>query len=114
MNRMSRFASLPSSRGTNLRSMKRGIVALATTVLVSGGLGLAALGVAAGTAQAQPGFAPLATWCPGQSVPGYPPVVWDMNVCHDYYETTNTPDHLTHVVEGEFTPPNGPLPLWVP
>ena len=84
MNRMWRFASLPSSRGTNLRSMKRGIVALATTVLVSGGLGLAALGVAAGTAQAQPGFAPLATWCPGQSVPGYPAVVWDMNVCHDY------------------------------
>jgi hypothetical protein len=82
--------------------------------LLSGGIAVAGLGLAAGTAQAQPGFAPLATWCPGQPVPGYPPVVWDINVCHDYYETTNTPDHLTHVVEGEFTPPNGPLPLWVP
>jgi hypothetical protein len=95
--------------------MNRTLIAgLATAALVSGGLGLAGLGLAAGTAQAQPSFVPLATWCPGQPVPGYPPVVWDMNVCHDYYETTNTPDHLTHVVEGEFAPPNGPLPLWVP
>jgi hypothetical protein len=80
--------------------MKRLIVGLATTVLVSGGVGLAA-----GAAQAAPGPAPLHpgpfpaddgdwgpphTWCPGQSlwITGNHvnnPVVWDNSVCHTYY-----------------------------
>ena len=87
--------------------MRRRIVRLATTVLVSGGLGLAGLGLAAGTAQAAPGFAPQATWCPGD-----PPKVgatWDPTVCHDYhYEVING---TTQLVEGP--PPVrmcGPVP----
>jgi hypothetical protein len=64
--------------------MRRLIAGLATAVLLSGGV------AAAGTAQAQPGFAPLARWCPGQPVPqagldDQSPVVWDMTVCHNYY-----------------------------
>jgi len=74
---MSRFARLGSSRGTNLRSVKRGIAGLATTVLVSGGLGLAALALA-GAAQAQ--------WCPGDP-PNWAPrfATWDWSVCHNYH-----------------------------
>jgi hypothetical protein len=54
--------------------------------LLSGGLGLAAVGLAEGTAQAQPSFAPLGyEWCPGQiwqwKTP--PPPDWDMTVCHN-------------------------------
>ena len=84
---MSRFASLPRSRGTNLRSMKRGIVGLATTVLSAGALGLAGMGMAAGTAQADPSSPHL--WCPGDSMnaptgPGADKV-WDFNVCHTWY-----------------------------
>jgi hypothetical protein len=67
--------------------MKRGIAGLATTLLVSGGLGLAGLGLAAGTAQAVGG--PY-HWCPGQPMnnPYYPAgrdLTWDMTVCHTWY-----------------------------
>jgi len=69
---------------------------LATTVLVSGGLGLSGLG--AGTAQAactpdtggySCGYGPN-HWCPGDSVysdQGGPDngVNWDMSVCHTWY-----------------------------
>jgi hypothetical protein len=66
--------------------MKRLSVRLATTALVSGGLGLAGLGFA-GTAQA---FDGPHQWCPGQSMsptqggPGGE-IVWDTNVCHTWY-----------------------------
>jgi hypothetical protein len=63
--------------------MKRTIVGFATTMLVSGGLGLAGLGLASGTAQAEPGFAPLYHWCPGD---GWHPEWgnnWDPGTCHD-------------------------------
>ena len=63
--------------GNNVRSMKRGIAGLATTLVLSGGLGLAGLGLAAGTAQALP------SWCPGQPLPA-PNVNWDMGLCHNY------------------------------
>jgi hypothetical protein len=36
--------------------------------LLSGAVAVASLGLAAGTAQAAPGFAPLARWCPGRLV----------------------------------------------
>jgi hypothetical protein len=58
-------------------ALRRGIVGLATAVLVSGGLGLAGLALAAGTAQALP------SWCPGQPLPN-PDVDWDMGLCHYY------------------------------
>lgn len=89
--------------------MKRVIVGLATTVVVSGGLGLGA-----GTAQAAPGFAPLATWCPG--TPGSALIAdmqkagWDLSVCHDYYFGPG-PDGHTQIFEGN-PPPRmcGPVP----
>jgi hypothetical protein len=63
--------------GINVRSMKRAIAGLATTLLLSGSLGLAGLGLSAGTAQALP------SWCPGQPLPN-PNVNWDMGLCHYY------------------------------
>ena len=68
--------------------MKRTVIrGLATTLLLSGGLGLAGLGLA-GTAQAD--YGPH-QWCPGQSMapgqggPGNE-ILWDMNVCHTWYQ----------------------------
>jgi hypothetical protein len=89
--------------------MKRLIVGLATAALVAGDLGLAA-----GTAQAAPGFAPLATWCPG--TPGDALIAdmqkagWDLSVCHDYYFGPG-PNGYTQIFEGD-PPPRmcGPVP----
>ena len=77
--------------------MKR-ITRLATTLSVSGGLGLAALGLSAATAQADPIFGPsyqggncpngvtCTHWCPGDpSIPGSQVLSWDLTVCHDWY-----------------------------
>jgi hypothetical protein len=65
----------------------------AMTVLVSGGLGLAA-----GTAQADPFSGPsynggncpggntCTHWCPGDPlIPGSQVISWDWNICHDWY-----------------------------
>ena len=79
--------------GINVRSMKRGIAGLATTLVLSGGLGLAGLGLAAGTAQALP------SWCPGQPLPA-PNVNWDMGLCHNYRVD---PGGVTAI--GDFYPP---------
>jgi hypothetical protein len=83
--------------------MKRTLIAgLATAAVVSGGLGLAGLELAAGTAHAG-----AYHWCPGDpppqvsatapnghtiSVPVHP--AWDPNVCHDWVATDG------HVMEG--------------
>jgi hypothetical protein len=90
MIRSARFKRIPITRGAavgnNPRFMKRRVVGLATTVVVSGGLGLAAVGLAA-TAQA---FDGPHQWCPGQSMsptkggPGNE-IAWDMHVCHTWY-----------------------------
>lgn len=63
-----------------------------TGALMSGALGLVAVGVGAGTAQANGG--PY-TWCPGQSMddPSGPnrfgtQYVWDMNACHTWYRVS--------------------------
>ena len=64
----------------------------ATTVLVSGGLCLAGLGMGLGTAQAAPPSGPY-TWCTGDDPGGGPggpfnspgPPNWDWNVCHTFY-----------------------------
>jgi len=68
--------------------VKRGVAGLATTLLVSGGLSLAGLGLGAGAANAYT-YGPF-QWCPGQDMPNDPPraatdLVWDMSVCHTYY-----------------------------
>ena len=75
-----------------IRNVKRLAVGLATSLLVSGGLGLAGLGLAAGTAHAG-----AYHWCPGDPPPnallptangGWSPgpvnPAWDTTVCHDY------------------------------
>ncbi len=92
--------------------MKRALIAgLATTMLVSGGLGLA--GVEAGSAVAEPGFAPLASWCPGQPLPGNVAGDWDMSACHDWHYSWH--DDLSHRwgTDGPAAPPGqvvqGPL-----
>jgi len=86
-------------------TMKRGIVGLATTLLVSGGMGLASLSLGAGTAQAY-NYGPF-QWCPGQDMPNDPPrspsdLVWDMSVCHTYYfeYDVRTPNIPAHYWEG--------------
>ncbi|HEV7419759.1 MAG TPA: hypothetical protein VGO30_07930 [Mycobacterium sp.] len=56
----------------------------ATTVAISGGLALAGLGLAAGTAQADPFAAQPHSWCPGQALP-FNNIQWDMGVCHTWY-----------------------------
>lgn len=53
----------------------------ATAAVISGGLGLAGLGLGVGAAPAQPGGY---TWCPGQALPSQG-LRWDMNVCHTFY-----------------------------
>jgi len=74
--------------------------------LLSGGVAVAGLGLAAGAAQAQPGPAPLGHWCPGD-----PPVRganWDTTVCHDYH--WGGPG-MAVPVEGPMAPPMcGPVP----
>jgi hypothetical protein len=104
----------------------------ATTVLVSGGLGLAGLGLAAGTALALPpgAPAPLGSWpgCPEDNpsgpcrwCPGDPPVqtgnlrvnpvVWDNNVCHTYWYVYHGQGNVAqNIFEGEAPPPPPPPP----
>lgn len=67
--------------------MMRRIVRLATAALVAGGLGVAGVGLAAGTANADGG---PHRWCPGEPLPPTGnhvtnPVIWDNNICHTYY-----------------------------
>src|ERR1700731_836536 len=63
--------------------MSKRFVGLATTALVTGGLGLAGLGLASGTAQADIGPVPLYHWCPGDFWdPGWGDN-WDGGNCHD-------------------------------
>jgi hypothetical protein len=86
--------------------MKRVIVGLATTVLLSGFWALAGLELAAGTAHAD-------QWCPGQYVwPGLRATGWDLSVCHEYHEECppgyfgGCPDNI---VEGPAEPPPPPI-----
>jgi hypothetical protein len=71
----------------------------ATAVAVSGGLSMAGLGLATGTAQADPFWGPSHSggncpaaigtcthWCPGDPlIPGSQVITWDWNICHDWY-----------------------------
>jgi hypothetical protein len=70
--------------------VRRLVVGLAMPALVSGCMGLAGLGPAAGPAHADPGPSAPMQWCPGQSlwISGNHvtnPVIWDNSVCHTYY-----------------------------
>jgi hypothetical protein len=67
--------------------MKRQVIGLTASALVSGGLGLLSLGPAAPLAQAAPcpALQSCTTWCPGQPLPAGRPIPWDGGVCHDFY-----------------------------
>jgi hypothetical protein len=104
--------------------MTRRIAGLATTLLVSGGLGLAGLGPGAGTAQAtcSPGAAVVNGmcygpnhWCPGQSLyvsQGGPnrDVNWDMNICHTWYWVADGEGNVSPQVWDGDNPPPPPAP----
>jgi hypothetical protein len=105
------------------------VVGFSAAALVSGGLSIAALGPAAGTAQAAPNCwpgnanaAPCAPpegpptcnafgecgqlWCPGSGMSGIPN--WDMNVCHTFHFDPNAP--LTEPIIIQGNPPGPPAP----
>jgi len=86
--------------------MRRRIVGLATALLVSGCSSLAGSALAAGPAQAQPGLAPQAFWCPGQPIPRG--ALWNMATCHTYHYVTGT-DGTQTAVQGP-PPACGPTP----
>jgi hypothetical protein len=68
--------------------MTRLAVSLVTTVLVSGGLGLAGLGLTAGVAQAAGwcNHQQMGCWCPGNPLPpSSGPIDWDMSVCQAWF-----------------------------
>jgi hypothetical protein len=90
----------------------------ATTVLVAGGLTMAAAGLAAGTAQAEPGGWPGCDtpsgpchWCPGDEAPHTgnhitDPVVWDWNVCHTYWYVYPGQGNVANLIwDGDNPPP---------
>ena len=105
----------------------RALVAGLTAAAVSGGVGLAGIGLAAGIAQAQP--APMVCqdpnsppgpdnfctyqWCPGSPVMRNMPN-WDMSVCHPWYFDPNSPETNSTIIEGFPDPPPprfyGPCP----
>jgi hypothetical protein len=75
--------------------------------LLSGGLAVAGVGLAAGTAQAWGG--PY-SWCPGQSMddPSGPnrygnQYSWDMNVCHTWYRVDYGYGNVPRIINGTST-----------
>ena len=95
-------------------------------VLLSGGLALAGVGLAADTAHADPapmvcqdgGTMPSPTnsctyqWCPGSPVMVHMPD-WDRNTCHPWYFDPNSPVTNSTIIEG-FPPPRPPSPPCIP
>jgi hypothetical protein len=75
-------------------SIRTRTAGIATTMLVTGGLGMAGLGLAAGTAHAEPFPAPTYHWCPGDFWdPGWG-FNWDFGVCHDdHHRDIDADDH---------------------
>jgi hypothetical protein len=108
-----------------IRTYEAIVAGLATAALVSGGVGLAGLGV--GTAHADDDYGPAAMvngicdgpnqWCPGDSLfhltqnHVYNPVTWDMNVCHTYWHVA--PDQANQG-QGIYEGPDPPPPMAPP
>lgn len=89
--------------------------------LLSGGVAVAALGLAAGTAQADTGVPHH--WCPGDRDSTAPTSLyeWDWNICHTYYWTKsgqgNVPVHniygkplASNLWDGDNPPPDSKPP----
>lgn len=107
------------------------VAAVAATALMTGGLGAAAVGMAAGTAQAAPQCSPGEAntprcappegppacnafgdcgqiWCPASgmnSVPG-----WDLNTCHTFHFDPNAPSTKPIMISGNPPGPAAPPP----
>jgi hypothetical protein len=93
------------------------------TALLSGGVALAGIGAAAGTASAQTGFAPPLQgpdnfsvphqWCPGQPLPEAD-VHWDTNICHTWFwvPVGGMGNVGEFVWDGDTPPPHGPPPCY--
>ena len=94
--------------------------------LLSGSVAVAGLGLAAATAQAQPGVTPqvhipYATdnfsqphqWCPGQPLPA-DDVHWDTNICHTWFwvPVGGMGNVGQFVWDGATPPPHGPPPCY--
>ena len=77
------------------RLMKRIIVGLAATVLISGGLAVVDFGLV-GTAQA---FPTAHVWCPGDPLPNTTaPIDWNMTSCHHWdYGMSYEPGDVTQL-----------------
>lgn len=57
-----------------------------TGTLLSGGVAVAGIALAAGIAEAYPpGCTQPSCWCPGQPLPGHVVGDWDMTACHDWH-----------------------------
>lgn len=125
MNRMLRSTRVPrphANSANNRRPTKRGITGLAAAVLLSGGVGLAGLGLAAGTAHANP-LGPY-TWCPGKGLSPDDAAVendwgadkgdikWNWHVCHTFYIYAR-PGNVgaDDIWEGNDPPPPPPPPV---
>jgi hypothetical protein len=98
--------------------------------LLSGGVAIVGLGLAAGTAQADPQSPGPFQWCPGQPLPGTPAmpvaglnvtlpathVVWNNSVCHTYWRTPagrgNVP--MNDGPNSNFWDGPNPPPYWEP
>jgi len=78
-----------SSIASTVRGVKKLMELTATTVVVTGSLALAGLGLASGTAEARVGPLPEYHWCPGENFdPGWGPN-WEPNACHDDHHRDN-------------------------
>ena len=110
--------------------MHRTLVAEFASAAVIGGLHIAAIGLVAGTAQAEPLCSPANAktapcappegppgtcdangvcgqiWCPGSGMSPIPK--WDMNVCHTFYFDPNAPLTKPVIIAG--LPPGPPAP----
>jgi len=84
--------------------------------LLSGGLAVTGVGLAAGPAQADDGgWGPAKRWCPGQELPSTgnhvtdPLHDWDMNRCHTYYYLWPGMGNVSNLIwDGEDPPPRPP------
>jgi hypothetical protein len=76
----------------------------ATTVVLSGGLGLAVLGLAAGTAHADGPY----QWCPGDDLSafGSSRPNWNVNVCHTYYTVPTGLGNVSPGIWADSPPPS--------
>lgn len=118
------------------RSMKHRSAGLATTLVLSGGLGLAGLGLGGGVAQATPGPVPNGTWCPGQGQPlpaavqetqwvdwdicqnywcpgeklPFADLAWDMSVCHVFHTVPVGHGNVNSFTWADSPPPPPPPP----